>query len=344
MRSLKRVCCYALAFSLACDAAFGWSEVGHRAVASLAYALTGPGKRSEVADLLRRHPRFDEDFAAMMPAEVRDGGREMQDEWIFQQAAYWPDIARGIPGSETEGPRATFNRPTWHYVNQPLFLTPADREALDGRLSANLAYDVPTDPSLLPRMNVVQAIRHATSVAGDASRPEAERAVQVAWLFHLVGDVHQPMHSTALFSEGRFPEGDKGGNLIKTRPDDNLHAVWDRFPGGEGERKVGTYADFLAAKEMAAGLLADQTTKEIGERAVPDRDVAAWLAESRELAVSVAYTPAVLAHVRALPPAAGEATPELALDEEYLAAGRKSSARRVTAAGFRLGDLLDRLP
>jgi hypothetical protein len=59
--------------------------------------------------------------------------------------------------------------------------------------------------------------------------------VILAWLFHDVGDIHQPLHSTALFSLRLFREGDCGGNLIKTFQAFNLHAVWDQFPGrGDG--------------------------------------------------------------------------------------------------------------
>jgi len=32
----------------------------------------------------------------------------------------------------------------------------------------------------------------------------------LTWLFHLIGDIHQPLHSTALFSTKLFPEGDRG--------------------------------------------------------------------------------------------------------------------------------------
>jgi hypothetical protein len=46
--------------------------------------------------------------------------------------------------------------------------------------------------------------------------PEEENAGFLTWLFHLVGDVHQPLHCTAVYSE-RFPDGDKGGNLALIR-------------------------------------------------------------------------------------------------------------------------------
>jgi hypothetical protein len=53
----------------------------------------------------------------------------------------------------------------------------------------------------------------------------------IAWLFHLIGDVHQPLH-TAQFFTREFPDGDRGGNEIcvlvaADRTPLNLHALWD---------------------------------------------------------------------------------------------------------------------
>jgi hypothetical protein len=59
----------------------------------------------------------------------------------------------------------------------------------------------------------------------------AERATALTWLFHLAGDIHQPLHTIQLFS-AEYPDGDRGGNEICIRPGQNrrpitLHAFWD---------------------------------------------------------------------------------------------------------------------
>lgn len=41
----------------------------------------------------------------------------------------------------------------------------------------------------------------------------AERALYARYLLHLAGDVHQPLHSVALFNR-TFPYGDMGGNKL----------------------------------------------------------------------------------------------------------------------------------
>jgi hypothetical protein len=42
------------------------------------------------------------------------------------------------------------------------------------------------------------------------------KTISLAWLFHLVGDIHQPPHTTQLFTV-EYPKGDRGGNEICVR-------------------------------------------------------------------------------------------------------------------------------
>ena len=58
---------------------------------------------------------------------------------MFQHASTWPDIARNIRGSA----RSQFDHPTWHYVNGPVYLDPADRKALAGAQVRFLPADSP---------------------------------------------------------------------------------------------------------------------------------------------------------------------------------------------------------
>jgi S1/P1 Nuclease len=57
---------------------------------------------------------------------------------------------------------------------------------------------------------------------------DAERkAIALAWLFHFVGDIHQPLHTAKLFNVG-----DRGGNEICVRVTQagqpmDLHRFWD---------------------------------------------------------------------------------------------------------------------
>lgn len=49
-------------------------------------------------------------------------------------------------------------------------------------------------------------------------------------LIHYLGDLHQPFHTTARFSDA-YPDGDKGANLFPIPyhyEADEMHAVWDK--------------------------------------------------------------------------------------------------------------------
>ena len=55
---------------------------------------------------------------------------------------------------------------------------------------------------------------------------DMDKAILLCWLFHLVGDIHQPLHCSAMFTPRLFSEGDRGGNSIKVGKY-NLHSTWD---------------------------------------------------------------------------------------------------------------------
>ena len=57
------------------------------------------------------------------------------------------------------------------------------------------------------------------------------KAIALAWLFHLVGDIHQPLQTAQLFTV-EYPQGDRGGNEICVRVTQtgqvmDLHRFWD---------------------------------------------------------------------------------------------------------------------
>src|SRR5262245_58446176 len=91
--------------------AMAWSDAGHKIIASIAFNRLTPEEREKVVAILREHPRFKADFTDKMPADLADDDKN---EWIFQQAAVWPDIARGFRGED-----ARFHHSTWHYINLP---------------------------------------------------------------------------------------------------------------------------------------------------------------------------------------------------------------------------------
>ena len=91
----------------------------------------------------------------------------------------------------------------WHYVNIPLDKTYED---------------------ITPAFwgNIVQAIEKCVKIVGDKTQSKEERAFHLKYLVHLVGDLHQPLHT------GRFE--DYGGLKITVHwfgKKTNLHKLWD---------------------------------------------------------------------------------------------------------------------
>jgi hypothetical protein len=295
----------ALAFP---STAFGFNFFAHRVIADIAWQELDEPTREKIVATLRRHPRFD-DFTNAKRETV-----DAEDRWIFQYAAVWPDTARGLPKDE----QRKYNNPSWHYVNFPI--------VLDGRPAPdfNLADG---DPKGIDRTqwNILQAIAYCRRVIHSDATPQ-QKALAYSWLFHLVGDAHQPMHSTALVCE-RFNGGDRGGNLIPTVQSKNLHALWDGLLG----RRDGM-AD--VAREVTELRRRDDAWK-VDAEAEP----AAWIAESHELAKVFAYDQFIIDAALA----SGELAP-INLPPAYLKAAGEHARRRVVASGLRLAALLGDLP
>lgn len=307
------ICRIALAVLVAFSAspALAWNALGHRVVAEIAWQQLTPERRQQIVDTLKHHPRFAEDFLAKMPRDVANGEQELQNRWIFWQAAVWPDVARGGP----------YDRPTWHYINRPTFLD-GKEVPCGAQLSTDFPGDTPVD-----QMNCIQAVKQAIATVRDPNVGPDAKAVAYCWLFHLAGDMHQPMHSTALFCE-YFPDGCRGGNSIRLSRGRNLHSLWDGLLGRDDKP-----SNVLRETEQ---LHHRRELWEVATTAGPED----WIGESHELANSFAYDAAILEAVRNATP--GERMPSVTLSDEYLKASGDKARARIVAGGLRLGSLIQK--
>ena len=48
-------------------------------------------------------------------------------------------------------------------------------------------------------VNILTEMAENKRIVKDETDPE-RKAIALAWLFHLVGDIHQPLHTTQLFT------------------------------------------------------------------------------------------------------------------------------------------------
>src|SRR5262249_37496309 len=107
---------------------------------------------------------------------------------LFMQAARWADDIRS---NEQQ------HRALWHYINWPF---KPDKQP------ASVQTREPEPVNILTAMADNQRIV--------AKETDAEgRAGALAWLFHLVDDIHQLLHTAQLFTVD-YPKGDRGGNEI----------------------------------------------------------------------------------------------------------------------------------
>lgn len=300
-----------------------WNDTGHKAIGLLTYAQLSPEARSGVDDLLPAHPHYD-----LLLSKDRPNGTELA-LWVFLQATTWPDMVRPAPGKPREITR--HHKADWHYINLP-YVWPSDADRFAGA-------QFPQDGKLL------SAIAAARTALADKTEPKSDRAVHLTWLLHLVGDLHQPLHTSAMFSE-RNPKGDQGGNLVGLRRGNSvvkLHAYWDAALG------TGDSMRFLRA---VAGTIESAFLKGDRTRPLPELQVSttpeAWAKESFDAAVEYAYQEGRLAWRPAIDwdrrAETGVTAADFpALDPDYAILARDISRRRAALAATRMAHLLNEL-
>lgn len=339
------------AFMVAIIAALGsvgsvwaWNDAGHLIVARIAWERLNESQRAKVVTLLQAHPHRDELLLKNRPGEVTD------DEWMFIRAAVWCDHVRpprNYPREQVAThPIYKFHRGPWHYVNYP-YKAGQSQSALPAQ---PISGEGPNATNILEQLDLSMQVltREAASDPGrDADVTDAQnKAVRLCWLFHLIGDLHQPLHTATLVDEQKFPTGahsDLGGNLIGIRshigaPPYKLHAFWDD--------RLGTDSHFPTVKAQAESLarnphFADGQLPEFAQH----RSFESWAAESYLAAKTNVYRDGHL---------------EFALWDDYdqrrimaddvpiLPQGAETKAntlarRRVVLAGYRLAEKLKQI-
>jgi hypothetical protein len=235
--------------------AYTWNEHGHMVVARLGWNQLNDDQRSKVVAILKKHPHYDEYLAARRPVGFTE------DQWVFMRAATWSDWVRG---------KRDFDHPTWHYINYPVVPPGSAVKASDHEPPAN-------------QENVVNQL--AVCVEKIRTGTDEEKAIYMTWLFHLVGDIHQPLHCVALFSE-QFPNGDKGGNdaLIRIRSSPvKLHAMWDGLLGN------GTSAGAINSDVREIEALIKEKAVDVQKELDAHQSFESWGREGQELARTVVY-------------------------------------------------------
>jgi hypothetical protein len=308
-----------------------WNSTGHRIIADITFDLLDEPTRAKAMALIKDSPTFGADFMDRMPADVASQSDAIKDRWHFQQSAIWADLIRG---------NKQYDMPTWHYINKPYFLTDLDEQALKGNPGIAQITILPADidPNEDPqKLNAVQAIQLCLERIKSPATPRQKKAKYFLWVMHIATDLHQPLHSTSLYTRGRFsePGGDRGGNSIRTQIG-NLHSVWDGLLGG-GD------ASLNDIRGRAQRIVGDADLKRLGEKSAEQIDPAAWVTEGHAICKEFVYCQLILDEVRSKESTPNAGLTSLELPEEYLTKGGRIARERAAQGGYRLATLLKKL-
>lgn len=210
-------------FVSAATASYGWDDVGHKITSYIAWQRMTPDVREKVIKTLLEAPEDAQLSTFYLPFSSRSD--EAKKREFFMIASTWPDIVRD---RNFENRYKKYHKGNWHYSDD--FWTSSN-----GRIEFLKA---PDDGG-----KAVEKLFEFEKLLRDPSDPAKEKAVAIAWIEHIVGDIHQPLHTSARVTETE-PKGDQGGNLFQLTPQGtpreqqvNLHWYWDSIIGRNVARR-----------------------------------------------------------------------------------------------------------
>jgi hypothetical protein len=284
--------------------AYAWDDFGHRLVARIAWENMTPQARTRAIAILRA-AGSDTGLRGTVTGTL-SAQRQMQ---LFVTAATWPDVVRDTSQALR---MEKYHHPQRHYVDM-FWSQSTDFGPIQPSTFAPEG-DLLRDTPRLQRWLV-------------SGSPE-EKAIALAWLMHLVGDVHQPLHASGRVTP-LDPCGDQGGNTFKLDafPDGgrrSLHSVWDGIVTSSLRREGESPDAFLsrAANEVTSRHPRSEFAGEMSQH-----EFRQWAQASVAIAQHSVYQ-APLVRNQAAPAA-------------YRQAAFRVAEARVALAGYRLADLLN---
>jgi hypothetical protein len=244
-----------------------WDHPGHMTSAAIAFAEI-KRERPEVIDdlglLFLKHTDPAPFWVASNEAKGEERTRRM-----FLECARWADDSKFTPRDIL----------AWHTARWAIVAEDATPEA---RAAAEARQGKPAGQG-------IEALRlHADMINSPETCP-SERALALCWVMHFVGDLHQPLHVSDLFSK-EFPTGNAAGSIsyvmdpITSSPIP-LHVLWDsnilRVPTLKEVDK--TAKKFM--KKYPRSSFSELTTTPVAAPGAFEK----WAREGNQIAVDWAY-------------------------------------------------------
>ena len=281
--------------------AAAWNAIGHMTTGATAYDVLqrdDPAAVRAVLALVSALPQ-----QARMDTALQGLSGAMRDRMTFEYLARWPDDIRGGP----------LDHPDWHYA----------------------VHIVSPGWTLIPYTagHARQAYDQAMATLEDPHASRLNKAIAVAWVMHLAGDIQQPLHAGNRLTLPDFPKSDRAGTIgwVRTAPDApprSLHDSWDSAADPPGSEAPAAAA--LTAKLEGRGV---QLPAYTDLRHRYDAAFQTWWRESYHLAKTVAYTGDGLRE--APKPAAAPV-----LSPAYRAEARQIAEMRIRLGGIRIATSL----
>src|SRR5258706_9732382 len=288
---------------------FAWHETGHKVTAYIAWQQMTPAVRERVIRILLAAPEDSQIATFYMSYGSRTA--ESRKREFFMLVATWADIIRD---KNFDTRYKKYNNSNWHYYDNLWMVKDGKVVFLKGPENGGKLMEKLADFDKVIR----------------SSASNQEKAVAIAWLEHLIGDLHQPLHTTGrAFSETDV--GDQGGNLFLLTPkgtaadrSDNLHRFWDgvigrNIPNAADECEA-DYLDPIAQAIMKAFPYSSLQSR------IADGKYEVWEKESVDITTTEGYKGVT----RYEPPSA-----------EYKKKALKIGEERMALAGYRMGDLFN---
>lgn len=221
----------------------------------------------------------------------------------FVTAACWPDDLKALGVTQ-------YNN--WHFVDLPVFGGP-------------IWMDV---PAVGNTSNNPWAVTLGIKTLSSPVSSDVDKAIQLRFIDHFVGDLHQPLHAASFFSM-QYLNGDAGGNAwdIAGVNQTNLHSFWDSGAGPWATDLTrplnATGKSFITG--IAADIMAEYPQSYFTAR-LANTNVWSWAVESNAIARDFVYT------------APQDPTP---LPAPYVSQAQQLCRQQVALGGYRLAQLLE---
>ena len=297
----------------AVNSAFAWDDVGHKTTAYIAWQRMSPIARENVIRILRTAAE-DSDLSVfyMQYGPEPEQIRKLE---YFMLTATWADIVRD---RTFENRYRKYHKSNWHYDDTFWKQVNGKVEILSGFEEGGVAVD---------------KLGEFEKMIANPSASDKEKAIAIAWIMHLSGDIHQPLHTSARVTDTE-PKGDQGGNLFLLTPQgtprenqQNLHWFWDSIVG----RNMPLQGDMCERDYIVS--VAQRMMKKHPYRSFGSGlnlgQYRAWQQESFKLNATDVFSPDL---VRFQTPS-----------ERYKRNAFRVAERQLALAGYRLGETLNRV-